>query len=279
MHGRVIVRLPRAEEDKIKEEFEDLDRGRTIRLQHHTDYCSGSGKPLGVTKDELGNLLYGCFRCGRAGNIRLVSFPRLQNFKAKDGGDGNSYRTTVVIPSDSESNAREWSPHAKLWVGRSRVKWDEVENYGIVFSPKWGKVIIPTYHNGELVGYQRRSVDGSEPKYSTVTKNSNAMIWESRRFPDDDSVVLVEDVLSAIVVGRQKNSIALQGVQVTSTLFNVLSKYNKFYIWLDNDNVKVKLQQQKLNNRLSLLGTVKIIKTHQDPKYLTDQEVTKVLDI
>lgn len=272
------MRLPKIEEDRIKNAYDDLDIGVTVRLQHNTDYCSGSGKPLGVTKNESGNLLYGCFRCGRAGNIRLVAFPRFQKATGEGEHTGNSYRHRVVIPGDSEVDGKNWSPHAKLWIGKSRVKWDEVQNYGIVFSPKWGKVIIPTYHNGDLVGYQRRSVDGSDPKYSTVTKNSNAMIWESQRFPDDKSVVIVEDVLSAIVVGRQMNTVALQGVNITSTLFSVLSKYTKFYIWLDNDNVKVKLQQQKLSSRLSLLGKVKIIKTNKDPKYLTDQEVMENLN-
>ena len=99
-----------------------------------------------------------------------------------------------------------------------------------------------------------------------------------------ESVLIVEDTLSAIRGGQlrsslQLSSFALLGTTMTNKMFRELSRYSVFYIWLDNDNSIVKQKQLELFNRLSLFGEVKMIKSDIEVKELDIKQIEHILYI
>jgi DNA primase len=131
------------------------------------------------------------------------------------------------------------------------------------------------HRGGVLVGYQVRCLDDTKggPKYITVTQPTR---WKEHYFISDASarggtVVIVEDMFSAIKVGRHLPAIALLGTELKDML--ALTMFDKYLIWLDNDKATVKVKQAKIKRRLDLLGECAIIKTPLDPKDYTDEEI------
>ena len=139
-------------------------------------------------------------------------------------------------------------------------------------------MLIPIQFGGEYQGYTARRIGTEGPKYIARSKDRDKFIFtaEPRESP---SVVIVEDILSAIKLASYGyNAIALQGVNVNTTLLNyITNNYTEYFIWLDNDNPIVKKQQLLIRNRLSLFGLATVIRTDDDPKTYTKKEVDQCL--
>jgi hypothetical protein len=91
------------------------------------------------------------------------------------------------------------------------------------------------------------------------------------------SIVIVEDMFSAIKVGRHLPTIALLGAELKGMSF--LTRFDNYLIWLDNDNATVKVKQAKIKQRLDLFGECVIIKSPNDPKDYTDEEIKTWLNL
>lgn len=147
------------------------------------------------------------------------------------------------------------------------------ENY--VWSSK-EEMLINIFYDWEtkkLVGWQGRYFPKRKPKSHTVGRmDSNCFVWGSHiQF---DGVCVVEDVVSAIKVGRVVPSVALLGSNLSLPRAVKLShKYNTLYIWLDSDKVA---HAHTLRKRyMSLFNNVIVIYTKLDPKENSDVEISK----
>lgn len=181
---------------------------------------------------------------------------------------------TSALPYDSLPPTSKWPVEANVWLSRGGVNTALAMKKGIVYSPSLNRVCIPVVFNGEYQGYSaRRLKDDGSPKYLHRQKDREKFIYSCPA--GTDSVVLVEDILSAIRVGEYTSAVAVQGTSLTDTLLEYLTQhYTSFIIWLDNDNRHVKLNQAKMLRQLQLYGDVRIIKTDKDPKEMTDAEIT-----
>ena len=92
-----------------------------------------------------------------------------------------------------------------------------------------------------------------------------------------DKIVIVEDIISAIKVGRQEQALALMSTSITQRMKLVLSKYGMFYIWLDMDNDQVINNAIKLLKTLGIFGTTKLLYTPNDPKEYDDTTIAGFL--
>ncbi|RMH12347.1 MAG: hypothetical protein D6698_15340 [Gammaproteobacteria bacterium] len=93
------------------------------------------------------------------------------------------------------------------------------------------------------------------------------------------NVCIVEDMLSAIRLSEAGIApICLLGTSLSQTQFNKLAKLkpNKIYIWLDMDamNKAVKLQARLS----SICSQVYVIRSKEEPKELTDNEIRSRFD-
>lgn len=90
-----------------------------------------------------------------------------------------------------------------------------------------------------------------------------------------NSLVIVEDSLSSIKVGRHCCSIPLFGSSISNSKLASIcaNKYNSIYVWLDSDKLRA---AHSISDRIKLLGiNSSVINTELDPKYLNAQDYIK----
>jgi len=129
--------------------------------------------------------------------------------------------------------------------------------------------------------YQARRVDPTDlPKYITIAPKGRGRVTYHHFSSGSDTLVIVEDILSAIKLGRHCDTIALLGTSFHDDDLLSIGKYKRVIIYLDDDNAQVKRMQRKLKRRISYLcDDVQIYHSGGvDPKDLTDAEILEVLD-
>lgn len=93
-------------------------------------------------------------------------------------------------------------------------------------------------------------------------------------FGEGVPIVVVEDVFSAIKVGRVTSAVPLFGAVISKPWAMLLSKITKdVIIWLDEDKYNEAVKQGKMLRLLNL--NVRVINSPQDPKMYTDQELER----
>ena len=253
--------------------------GQKVRVNHDSADCSGDSNAMVVERKRDG-VYAKCFRCGcfginREGRVRGF-FDKEKSRDAIDVKHGD-----ITMPYDSQGDVREWPSAARVWVRQARVTDEEVKRYGISYSDRLGRVVLPVWRDGVLVGYQARKIhEGDEgPKYYTRTSEPERMVFTVDNDSHRESVVLCEDVLSTIRVGRFMSAGAILGTSTSNYSLDLLTRGKKHaIIYLDYDNRVVINTSIKLKNKLELLlSNVDLIRTDRDPKGLSDIELQDVL--
>lgn len=252
---------------ELIEDAGDLPVGGTTYV-HHCKEGHGN-KGCGVTRTRDAMLVH-CFHCEGRGAVK-DKYSRMRAHREPESVIDKRYWKP---PADSTEDTSKWSIKALAWVGKGGLTLAEVGNWRMQWSRKAGRVYIPLLREGELIGWLGRQIECEGQKY-LLQKNNDFLFHIDK---GTDECIVVEDALSAIRIGRQHSVVALLGTSLSDYAIGVLSKrYKRFGIWLDNDNRQVKMKQVQARNRLSAFGKVRMIKTEQDPKTYTDNEITEVL--
>ena len=96
-------------------------------------------------------------------------------------------------------------------------------------------------------------------------------------YGEGDTIIVVEDVLSAIKIARTDDysGVPLLGSSLSREHEQRLTKHDTVYVWLDRDKAK---NAVRIKNRLRELGiTSKAIITELDPKCYNKTEINKWL--
>ena len=227
---------------------------RSFLLNEERTYvcCQPPKRKLYVKlKDDGSTVLGHCFHCGTNYMSRLKDKKRV----AKAPAIRSVYRSP---PPDLVHSVREWPALAKLWIHKSGVTEAELRKHGIGYSPSLDSIVFPV-----TGGWQERTLVGPQ-RY--ITHRYSDLYFH---LPNGPVCVMVEDVLSAIRVGRYTTAHALIGVHMRTAA--PLIDYDRFVIWLDNDNAQVLEAAEKLRNRLSQWAEVTMISDIADPKKQTEE--------
>lgn len=267
-----------------------------VEEQVHVHHCKpGKGNDkLYIKRIPSGAIAY-CHHCSQRGYVsnRLLSAgasaagsksryvsgfdeldsPELDIRKISRGRtEGNDTESRkVVLPIDAVNQVKRWSsPEAKVWILKNGFSMEEIENAGICWSDSFTGILFPRFLEGELVAFQVRKFPESKPKYRTYgnTKGIYDALEPRERPYKRTSLVLVEDMLSALKVARIAPAFALGGTAIKDDqLLHLLRRYSSFVIMLDNDNWQVKANQTKLYKRLSsFTRDVCTVEVNKDPK-------------
>ena len=264
--------------------FAPSNTNETVRINHETDDCSGSSKSIAIWRNEDDSIAAYCHRCGKSGRYSeaYASVSRAKR-KTQRGSQDNGLASKGIrtnykakLPRDASTDVRQWEVKARVWQTSRNISAEECVKFGIVYSKYTNSIYMPVYSSSELAGYVRKPFDDGYPKYIEKWNDKENALWINE-LDDSDTIVLTEDIPSAIVVGRYANTIALLGVELTAHQMAYLTKYNKFIIWLDNDNPTVKMKQLRIYNKLSLFGEAKVIHSDCDPKNLSEDEIKEVI--
>lgn len=206
-----------------------------------------------------------CYSC----NFHVPPTPSIDTVKASFA-EGKALGSLVQLPSDFDhyipGNFQDYgSPLG--WLNKYGLTVTEKARHHLGYSVKRESIIFPVFGNSsaDLLMYQSRyfGADTKVPKWKTVGYKSDVI-----HLPDPwehDTIVLVEDLISAIKVSRVTNSMPIFGSGVSLPLLLRISKlFRRAKIWLDPD---AKMKSLKIALELAELGmrTTNIF-TEKDPK-------------
>jgi hypothetical protein len=176
-----------------------------------------------------------------------------------------SYGSTTVI--DTSSWTSRIAPIALAWLSKygitaneikeNDIYWDTASS-GLVFVIDW---ITDTDGQKAPVCTSTRSFSGRPPKYLTQGKKQNSKkVWGvcTKR------LILCEDVVSAIKIGRTTSAKACLGVSLPAKILEIVPNYDRIDVWLDPDK---RLEALTMSNTLKQFGIESSpIYTQNDPK-------------
>jgi Zn ribbon nucleic-acid-binding protein len=255
------------------------------RFSHH-ESCPSCGSKDNVGVWEDGHKY--CFGCGwmdgnNGGSLsflreRLESFNdwRAENYTEEE----QQKKSSVYISPDDLTN--DFPVPARAWLTEYGITDQEIVRLSIVFNKKTRRIVLPLLDKyGNLLMYQQRRIFSDDPipvKYLTTGK-VDGMVWFAKQlgeYDKQDTVVVVEDILSAIKVGRLLPCQPLMGTNIPlKTLRSLSERFDNLVVWLDPDKKKEAL---KLRMALSgLFSRTEVILTDKDPKEHSNEEIKKLL--
>jgi hypothetical protein len=258
----------------------DMQQHRGYRYEHDCPTGAGRDRPLVVTRIATGWKWF-CHRCGEKG-IKWAKglSPKewLKFNKAREVAENN-----VVAKVKLPHGMTKEIPAAGLaWLYKYGLNDDDISYYGIEYSDTLNRVVLPVYDgNMKLVYYQARNlgeVTDKSPKYMNVKARGRKDIYFEVAPPErkTESVVVVEDILSGIRVGKQMDTYGLLNAYIPDDLIFGLAKvYPETILWLDPDKWDRMLKRTRRFRSLGL--NVKMVRVNQDPKYYTDDEIGEIL--
>ena len=170
---------------------------------------------------------------------------------------------------------------------KSGVSVDVAKHYGFGWSESMGRVVLPVYDEvGNLCTTQSRAVyPDQKPKY--MNKKNGDMTCVA--FYSDDAlllgepvtqgIVITEDILSAVRVGRLMPSVSTLGTNLSDKLcMRLIRALNGIVcVWYDGDEAGVR-GARKAYKTLRMQGVqAKIIKTEKDPKEYSNAEIRSII--
>jgi len=267
--------------------MEILEEEQQIHINH--DGCpagTDTKKRLYIkrTGDKNGkpNYIAYCQHCSSGGRYYSPSL----GYK-KSGSSSVAMPTTygnrVVLPPDIDRHIKGWPSGARIWLYRYDIRDSDISQFGIGWSESRGRIILPVYNKaGKLALFQTRRIRkyDSKPKYLTYRNESALFITRY----NVDTCVITEDYLSAIRCGRIKGmaGCAVLGASLSEKhVLTLLNNFDKFIIFLDDDNSQVKRNQLKIKHKLELFADVKLLAgvNHPgcDPKELNEKDLEEIL--
>ena len=270
-----------------------LDFGRHTKIQ-----CCATDNSLRIEHNAQGYRGF-CFRCKQTKfePHGVLSLSELS--KRREAVNAILESKSLYLPQDLSS---QMPNYAAAWLLRAGIPLALAEKYGIGFSAKLDRVVLPVYRDKELIAYTMRSTT-DKPKYIERQQDETAIFYsraETILEPEQVGdygldLVVTEDILSAIRVGRIVPAAALLGTSVSSgkvhSLLNDPSLRSKeclvevnqnhvprIGIWLDADKAG-RTAARRLESRLELQGcSVLRIRTDKDPKRYSNREIKEILN-
>lgn len=231
---------------------------------HHTSCPNcGSKDNLGVYTDHEF-----CFGCGYTKKYNQTYKPKvIVEPKTID----LPYDVEPFVPAITDTWLRKYElTNAELVY--NRVLWSEFRQ--LLIFPYFGE-------RNQLVGWQGRyfGKDPKHPKWFSKGNLNHIINLIDLSDNKEHGIIFVEDIISAIKVGRQFAAVPLFGSFVSK--INVIRLYkiyniNKYYIWLDYDKRKESMKYSVMINNLGFKS--KSIITNKDPKEYSTIDIYNIIN-
>lgn len=189
----------------------------------------------------------------------------------------NKAPTTIELPFDSSVNL-------PVEVVSRLLSWgltiDQMQKHKFMWSESKRRLIMPVYDGyGQLLMYQERSWDIGERKYMTYGKSTDILhiIYPNITAEQKDTIILTEDLVSAIRVSEYKPAMPLWGSDIPlQTIRRLASRFSTVGVWLDPD-MKQKAVRDVL--RISQYVPCFFIESTMDPKFYAIDRIREHIDI
>lgn len=217
-----------------------------------------------------------CSKCGSRDNLA-----RYDDGSAYCFGCGHTERSTNYVPRTVEAITKEIKLPADSstqidkvaldWLHKYNITDTERIKYRMLWSAEKQQLIFPLYDgNSNLLAWQARCFDpNAKAKYFSQGKIHEVLYFCGKK---TTPLILVEDLLSAIKIGRIGVAMPLFGSEASTTLLMRLkAHYNGIIVWLDSDKWK---NSHDIVNRAKSIGLPAMsVFTNLDPKEYTDDKI------
>lgn len=242
--------------------------------------CTDMRLRLYVKQTDRGELWH-CHNCGASGFIpkgnltptELIKYLNSLSVIPSQSGEQREIKLPYDFSEDLPKNALQWFYKYGLFK-------EDITRFHFGFSAKYNRIILPVFTDETLVYYQSRSLDKptkENPKYINVRQSgAKNVFFRNFSFTEKPELVVVEDILSAVKVGKVTNSVSLLGSYMPDSFYDLCDDFNKIWIWLDRDKLRSSI---KYANKLRLKTgkQVKVVVMDKDPKEYSVEEVEKII--
>lgn len=258
-------------------DFRDAAARLSVGKRTRIDHTCGPGRTLIVSKDAGGASAW-CFRCSEGGFIkdRLPLAERIARAAARDDADADA-KCLVTMP-DGEPDPQAWPRHARLWVYKAGLSNQELMRLGFRYSERMDRVVMPvTDDDGVIVFWQARGFSKDRPKYLAPAVDRTGLAAKYGRGLGN-LLVLTEDILSAVKVGRQCEAWCIMGTSLDDTMALAIARDGRrVVIALDPDPAGRRGAGEAFK-KLSILGVkAQAAYMQHDPKLHSNKEIEQWL--
>jgi len=133
-------------------------------------------------------------------------------------------------------------------------------------------LVFPIYDEvGHLLMWQGRTFGTEGPKY--ITRGAKDVLHILGQHHESDTIILTEDLISAIKVSRVAPAMPIWGSYMSLELARRLStRFKKAWLWLDMDKAQEAVKQATNASHIFERGC-SCIRTTKDPKEYTTEEI------
>lgn len=222
------------------------------------------------SRDNLGRYSDGsafCFGCHYVERANISPFVGERDGKSQESPDG------VRFPDDATRNL-DGEGHSFL--AKYGVSGYAVIRAGLKWSPSWQQLLFPMYdEQGHLCCVQARNFNpkrAAKSKYYNVGDKSQSCTY----YGQTETVVLVEDCVSAIKIGMVETGFPLLGTSITKERLSWLGKrFKRIVVWLDRDKWR---EARAISDAARLMGVESsTVFTDHDPKTYSLDEIKEFL--
>ena len=244
-----------------------------VKTREPCSQCRARGGD--TTGDNL--IVYGsghkhCFACGRHeypdswGQMKQL----FDHTEALVKADNDLDWPTDYVPLINAIHAKE--PQA--WIKKYGIYDSEIATNFIGWSANRLLLIFPVFdESNNLLMWQGRNF-GEGPKY--LTKGPASDILHLVGKPKSGVIVVTEDLLSAIKVGREYQAMPLWGSTLPlKTLWRLADRFDTLGIWLDPDKTK---DAVKMALRASQYIPTFVVHSSFDPKEYPIETIVQLID-
>ena len=246
------------------------ERASTLAYKARCPRCAARGKDR--SGDNLGVYNDGhefCFACKFYTPATLESRLKTKvDLPVSERRDVLPFDATVNIPTEIIRKLFEWGLNLK-----------HIKQHHLMWSDSKKSVVIPVYgDNHTLLMYQLRTFEPGKPKYLTFGFASDILhVIRPKGTTDNGTIILVEDIFSAIRVGEHYNCMPLWGNNIPLKLIKRLAgTFSTMGIWLDPD-MRVKAVKDALY--ASQYIPTFVVHSDNDPKAYTDDAIREHVDV
>jgi len=204
-----------------------------------------------------------CFSCGYFEYNNNISYKINPNTKIQ--------KAFMSLPSDITT---KFPNEVNEYLFNNNIYPYDISYNFIHWSPSEERICFPIFVDGEYIGWQGRSLTRKPKWYSKGIDDKLIYLTNNT----SSTVVLVEDIISAINVGKQSYSCCcLFGSNLTLSRMQALSLIgkDKFILWLDKDKES---ESMKRAEELRYLGfNCYSLTTDKDPKYYSQEDILNLL--
>lgn len=229
-----------------------------------------------------------CHNCGKGGrrdysglDLAKTCIDRADVCSTQRCKDGSvsELRQNLQWPERTNFTKEAWD-----WLAKYGIRDYEITKYGIYYTSEYGgRIVLPLYSVYGLLpraeGFQLRRVSGTGPKYITRLAEGVANAKWVCNVLESPTIVLVEDIVSAIKIARYRSVWAILGSPKhlpDSHCFELAQEQKGVIIWLDRDKAVTGEGYCNRLRRIYGLKTAQII-TDKDPKEHSDAEIQQLL--